>query len=664
MSKISRLTDGSTIISLIDPTGWNYEPGGMTLSPLSDAHIVGDDPIAGQTMVSIFRLATEGIDHDDLGDKVQALIALLRKAALYHRSDGWQLDPVWLEERARSETNTRYAMILRCMEIDRLSVLIKPFDLINWIVNFGITLELEFPWRPEAPHTALPTALTLTRSQSDAPATPIHVHLANHRDDVALTDAKTYDGGVFDDIASPAGNLMSPTPATNDYTIFGSTDQPPKTIVIPALSVAAAFTTSTLSLKYYNGGWVALTLGTNYTVYPGPDFATALQQGDEDIVINVTPPSDAIKVSLDGVSAYWYKLEELHATPVYATDPLIGAVDEIYAQRDNFIEIPAASLLGDRPVRSLIRLTMPYGGLASPGLGTISRILLGSRTISLGADEFEPWLNLGNVDNPTGWATGYDADTSSVARPEAPGGFEAYCDFAADATLIPRVTLTGTNMLQYFTGRFEVMLLYKQAGGSAGDLEFMCKFKIGGAADEYPVRSTEELSSELGSRYVVVTFGEIELPLGEITGADQLDEDLIIQILAERTTGAADLYMAAILLWPIGEWAGGLVDPLSDTATGSSALRGNNAIDFDNNVLQRRAQKYLVQSDGDVIPAENWHYSGSLPSIEPGRQTRIYVLQLQYDTDWGVAPLRATPGMHFKAEIFAHAGYVMLRGDN
>jgi len=65
-----------------------------------------------------------------------------------------------------------------------------------------------------------------------------------------------------------------------------------------------------------------------------------------------------------------------------------------------------------------------------------------------------------------------------------------------------------------------------------------------------------------------------------------------------------------------------------------------------------------------LIHAENWEYTGSLPSIEPNRQTRVYVLQLRYDTDWVVKPLIAETGMHMTVELFVEPGYILLRGDD
>ena len=661
MGKLCRITDGTTYINFISSLDWYTETGGIQQSPLTDAHIVGDDPVAGKTMVVTYRLAATDDDHDALKDKVSALVALIRKAAQYQRTK-WQLGPVWIEEQGRTETNARYAMVLRVMELDRMSVLLKPFDLSHYIINFGLTFELEFPWRPVAP-ASLPTALSLTAS--DGPAAATQVHLANFRDDVAITNFKEKDAAVYTELN--AGDTLFPgVVAQSDGIMWGSTDQPLKHIVLPKLGTVGDLTTTTLGLYYSDGvgSFAALVLGTDYTCYPGPTLEDCLEQNDEDIVISVNPPDDHVEDTYGAVLAYWIKLSEDHALPVYATNPVSHATQNPYAQASNYFEIGAAQLKGDHPVRSLIRLRCPAGGGSTAGLGTPSRFIMGARSHNLAADEFEPWLNAGNQDNPADWTVTYDADTSSVARTNAPGGYEAVTTFVADTSMLARCIYTGVNKLAYYRGKFEVFVLYWQDAGADEDIDIKAGFVIGTDAVTSPMRETNTVASLLGDRWTVASLGEMELPFGEITGADELEENLIIKVYAELLEGAADINWGGIFLCPIDEWSGGLNDPLTNIDDGPSALRGSTLVDFDNGVLARRAQKYLVQTDGDIIPAENWEYTGSLPSIEPSRQTRIYMLQLRYDTDWAVDPLIAEPGMHMTAEIFTHPGYVLLRGDD
>ena len=660
MAKICKITDGTDSIDLLT-SHWLIERDGVSMSPLTDAHIVGDDPVAGKTMVISYRLATSADDHDDLKDTASTLFAMLRKAAQYNRTS-WQLEPVWIEEQARTETNSRKALVLRAMELDRMSMMIKPADHIHYLINVGLSLELEFPWRADQP-SSIPTALSLTAS--DGPAAATQVHLANFRDAVAITH-------IMDKVAAAYANVIPGDTLQlgdnqNNELLWGSTDQPLKHVVIPKLATAGVLVDTTL--KLYQGiagpGWTESVLGTDYTCYPGSTLEECLEQTAEDIVISINPIATHAKHNEPGVNAYWIRLREEEGIPDYTTDPVMHATQASYAQASNYFEIAAAQLKGDHPVKSLIRLRCPTGGAAVAGLGTPSRFIMGSRSNHLGADEFEPMLNAGNQDNPGVWTVTYDADTTSQAQPNAPGGYEAVTTFVADTSMLARCIFTGTDMLQYYRGKFEVFVGYWQDAGADEDINIRATFLIGTDAVTAPQRSTGTATSLLGDRWTVASLGEIELPFGQLTDDDVLTEDLVIKILAELTAGAADINWGWIYLNPINEWSGGLNDPLTNTDDGPSALRGATLIDFDNGVLARRAQKFLVQQPANVlIPAENWEYTGSLPSIEPNRQTRIYVMQLRYDTDWGVAPLIAEPGMHMTAEVFTHPGYILLRGDD
>ncbi len=657
MAKICKITDGDISINLLT-TDWLIERGGVSMSPLTDAHLVGDDPVAGKTMVISYRLATSGATHDALKDTASTLFALLRKAAQYNRTS-WQLEPVWIEEQARTETNSRKALVLRAMELDRMSMMIKPADYIHYLINVGLSLELEFPWRPDQP-SSLPTALSLTAS--DGPAAATQVHLANFRDDVAITHFKEKDNGqvwaadfelgdpdrmwiadnadlsmgdidffiagwftfesltadngllskwsavganneymlyraqgsnrlswilasgagddsvaantfgalatdaeyfviawhiagtsefgiqvndtapdtdvcainpqdgptdfvigdlealtkphdglakacgvwkaectaalreslyndgypkfynelsaaelvglqaywefgsgglAFENDSEGANNLTNAgatqvvgaltswsdliagstlfpaTVARGDALLWGSTDQPLKHIVIPKLGTVGNITTSTFKLyASIATGIEELVLGTDYTCYPGPTLEHCLEQNDEDIVISINPIATHTSETYDVVDAFWIFLLEYHLAPIYATNPIMHATQTAYAQKSNYFEIAVAQLKGDHPARSLIRLRCPTGGGSTAGLGTPSRFIMGAHSSHLGANEFEPWLNAGNQDNPAGWAVTYDADTSSVARTNAPGGYEAVTTFVADTSVI------------------------------------------------------------------------------------------------------------------------------------------------------------------------------------------------------------------------------------
>jgi hypothetical protein len=204
-------------------------------------------------------------------------------------------------------------------------------------------------------------------------------------------------------------------PAANDHLYFGSTDIAFKHII--AAIAQAGNQAWTLALEYYNSAWVPLVWGTDFTILspsgaeisgPSSLFQTTVGQW----AINLFPKSDWTTVAINTVTAYWIRVT-VSAFTSGATMPQKNG-DTIYSQRKNYVEIPAASLVGDSPQTTLIRMFPPSGGGATVGKGNLSRILIGAR--SNPASTFEPVLNLGNSDNPAAWSTAYGRRHSLLLR--------------------------------------------------------------------------------------------------------------------------------------------------------------------------------------------------------------------------------------------------------
>lgn len=494
---------------------------------------------------------------------------------------------------------------------------------------------------------------------------PTRVHVANERNEVLITDIKINDGGAFTDAALGA-DIFPTTPVQDDYTVFGSTDQPLKTIVIPKLSVVGDLTTTTLTLDYYDGSnFVALTLGTDYTCYPGPDLEACFEQVAEDIIINVKPPYDCSKTTLDGSNCYWYKIREGNAAPSYAAVPELSEFHFPYAQRDNVVEIPGGSLKGDSHPKLLWRLRSPAGGDENPGFANTSRILAGIR--SVGLDKFVMSLNAGGDDNPSDWATAQVTDATATTDTKAPAGKHSAVDFSGDSTMVARVRFTGTDILKYYRGEFLAMIRCEQSGGAVGDLSVKLRTFINSTDAYSPKKDTLEVKlagEDQGPE--LVDLGLLQLPFARTYAADSLEGmDLIFELHAARTTGAATLKLYDLLLLPIDEGSIGVDHNADGDSDGTAALRGAKAIDLDAGIIDWRARTYLVDS-GNLITAEDWLIMNEPPEFRNlGEKHRIYFVALHYPSGgaFGTGPLIASFGMHFSVEIFGHYRFAVLRGD-
>lgn len=659
MARTAKITDGTLDVNLINTGATGMIPtrggfGGFRFTP-HQYDESGD--LESRLFSERWRLFVKGSSHDNLATQTRDLYKLLRKAWRYH-TDPTQTTPVYLEMQTTNESNTRYALVYRAPEIRTVDKFAIPFEASNEIEHLGIAIA-RFIWESVVPGT-LGSAIALTAS--DGPVSPTKVHVANFRDDVNVTHFKEDDGGVFKDY-SVGDTLFPATVAQNDGLLIGSTDQPLHTVVIPKLGTAGSLTTSTLALYYWNGSFTALTKGTDYTVFPGPDIEQSLEQNTDDIVINVVPPTDFVKNTLDTVNAFWYFIREDNAAPSYATRPILHASNAIYAQSSPYIEIPNTSLKGDVPPFVNLRLFTPAGGDQNENFSSLSRLIIGAKR---DPGNFTPYLNAGGDDNPSGWATVQGTDATSTADVRAPAGKFSDVTFATDATMIKRVTFTGTGKLADWIGdRYRCIVRAEQEGGTAGDVRVKVRIFIH-ESNSYSPKFDTPVVATLGADKgpEIIDLGLVKIPFSDVVDADGFSSaDIILEIHAEDTVGSADLEIYDLILMPVDEWAVEPNDPVSDSVNGTSALRGNNLLDIDGGVIRNRTIKY-VKNGANLYIAEQWGRGGPRPMLEPLAQIRLYFLMMHYPTTWGQPPLIAHLGCHVAAEIYAHALYLDLRGND
>jgi hypothetical protein len=495
---------------------------------------------------------------------------------------------------------------------------------------------------------------------------PKRVHVSNFRDQVNLTHVKVVnaDGGPgYTDVHGTTEWTMFPDPiGTNDELLFGSTDQFPKMIVIPRLSVAGDFTDSTFILNYRNGGWTALVLGTDYTCFPGPTLEDCFEQTDHDIVISINPPNNATKVVIDGDNCHWVQLIESHADPDYATHPVSGY--EPYVQGTPEIRIPSTLMKGDVPPYICARISTPAGGDENEGFSSLSKIILGAKS---NPGIFASHLNAGGQDTPANWIVSAGTDATSTARNRAPGGFMMEVDFAGDETLVSRVRMKGPSKLSAWIGSYRAYVRVEQKGGSAGDLKLMLRTYIHETnvySPKYDLPVGGIATAGADQEMEVIDLGNLHIPFGIIADADEWDTaDIIFEIHATRTTGNATLEIYDLILIPTDEWTVGLEDPLSDSVNGSSALRGGNVLDMDGGVIRNRTVKYIVEGTKKYL-ASNWLREGKPMTVEPETEVYIYSLALHFPSGgiWGTAPFIGSSPCHYVVELYAHFLYYELQG--
>ncbi len=499
-------------------------------------------------------------------------------------------------------------------------------------------------------------------------------HLANFRDDIALTEVWMYDG-AWNDIG-PDNNEWTwfPGVAQDDAIYWGSTE--PFKHIAGFFRTAGDLTDTTLLLEYSDGpafdDYAVLALGTDYTIYSADDLETFCERTGN-YAINIKPPSDWDTNDPSNAGAvpdiYWIRLRESHAPPVYAVNP-VHAGQGTFTPRDNYIEVPSTVLGGDAKAKLLLRNRTPTGGDDNEGFANASRILIGAKE---DPGTFVMSLN-GGADNPAGWAITNLTDAATVADTESPGGSRCHVTFAGDETMVSRLRHTGTNKLEDWIDEYRAMLRCQQVGGDIGDVTVKLSVLIGSIDAYAPKFETKAIALEglaQGQEQVALSTNEpggtVKIPWIETRSTDSFaNTNIYFEIWASRVAGsAAVLRIYCLDLLPVKKWAVELDDPLGDTVYGSTALRGDNCIDIDAGLISDRTGK-MINALANPVPVETWTRGGPPPQLNPETQIKLYFVNMHYPAGgtWGTGPLIATLGMHLTAEVWAHNQYYSLRGNN
>jgi len=404
-------------------------------------------------------------------------------------------------------------------------------------------------------------------------------------------------------------------------------------------------------------------------------YAEGAEQTSEDAIfeiagqwmISIHPPADWASTTVNTVAGYWIRIN-LDAVTATTTVPT-KSDDAIYFQSSNYVEVPAASIKGDAPPLSIIRIHAPSGGDETVGPANLSRILIGAKSEHGGVSlaTFEPFINLGNVDNPAAWTITNGTDASSVADVQAPGGTHCAISFATDTTMGARVTALGDNILDDYEGEYRLLVGMQQIGGAAGDCNLKARVFVGGSDVTDPHADTRERPTRgFDDGIEVLDLGLIRFPLTRRQYGDAVaNTDIAVQIHAERTTGTSTLELYYIFLFPISEGSVGADDPVADGTNGSSALRGGNVLDIDNGVIADRTVKYVFDGT-NLVPVEEWaRFNRPMPFDNLGVKTRLYFLMETYSANgWDLEPLVAGLGNAVMVEVFMHYSYNLLRGSD
>ena len=669
MARAFTLSDGTTTINLLDPDGFQATSLG-TKSMSADANV----PAGHLRYVETYNLIVYSSDHDDAASQLKSIFGLLRDAHLY-QTTSWQNVPVYLTAQTSGETNARYAMVYGSPSIVTPDVFAIPFETSNMLEGFAITV-IRGVWRSGIPG-ATPTAATLTATSApnDAAVMPV----ANFYDDVDLTSI--FNSGPestdfsTDMSGAQAVTLYGATYDSNWEVFAGSSDGPIHNLCMTLAQdreggneLVLTYTTDAYAQQSTNTGFVPQSKSSDFLTTTDGLLgfrAVTLRHGGDAAYTART----ATAVAVNGETGYWIQLQP-DGTP--DTDaPAITTTDGIYTQNKPYIEFDSDTLKGDIPPMVNLRLwnagQHPANASSDARAWNVSKVIIGAKTAP---GTFSSHLNCSGAGLPANWTVAYDTDTtgnaeSSNADANTPGGFYAACTFAA-STQKTRVQFIGDDLMDSYRGEYKAFLRAEQVAGTDGDVSVALQIRMGSTDAGMPARLGELVDLSTHDKgYEIVDLGKFSIPFLETADTDYDDVDILFEVQAVQNTAGATIRFSDLILIPVDEWSIVLDDPISDNNLGTSAMWGNQYLEYDSGVLGHKAGKYHLEAGAATsFPAENWFYGGRPFSVEPGLATRVYFLMGHYHPDfgWGVEPLMSDPSSLIAVELRSQALYLSLRG--
>lgn len=195
------ITDGDDEIELMlksdHDSGVGVQRGGTPTTKFDPSayyrHLTSEEDLL---FVESWTVVIKGDCPDGFATVSRRLFSMLIKAWLYRGTQRYKdKGPVYIVQRVRMETNTRYARvhsspILRMMQ----PLFNRPLEMAGLVADIGFPIA-RFAWETDAPGTIPSTKAYLDRTNGGAdPATLVPI--ANHYDDHAVDAVQVYENGV------------------------------------------------------------------------------------------------------------------------------------------------------------------------------------------------------------------------------------------------------------------------------------------------------------------------------------------------------------------------------------------------------------------------------------------------------------------------------------
>jgi hypothetical protein len=643
MSATLEITDGTDTVSLIQDGGNTFflnewmprivlpKAGGVyQQSALSDGRRLVDRKF--DTVAESFDMKGHAESMDAMARELQVLRALLEKAVAYWTTD-WQSTPVYFVCQAECETNARYALIMNYSTPDDENPFSQPWLAAEGTVldNWTLTIERDH-WTENAPGTGTATAASAVEAYNGRnfgnidsagardPVTTQDVYVVNKRNEANLTHVYEDDGGVFSanllDAALPH-RLLPAVPTTSDDMYFGIdtsvSDSGPFDNLVFDVGTAQTNITDTDWL-YWNGAWAAFATVRDYTASAIGSGVAFSRTGVYSVRWEI--PSDWATTSVNGVTAYWVRLN------IGTVDPgPAGATQQnrrIYSATWPYAEIQAAAVGGTLP--ALLRILAQQR--EDTQTGAIKRIFCGLRSQSRGSN-FTAVLNASDEQNPTGIAVSAGANSSFINLVPSPTGrVIEYNPSGADSIAVRAQFQLATSISPEYVGSFHAFFRYITTGATTS---YTANLSVRSDQNNITTFTGETVTIAAGATtdLGIADLGKVDLPpYLEHADADESGR-VHLRINVGSSDGTDNLRIVDLWLMPIDEWA---ADMDQDETSSSSA-----PIRLDSLQNPRRVLRAGVFNSSDQIIQPFKVVKNGPAILQASSQQRLWFLLFRFD---------------------------------
>jgi hypothetical protein len=492
------------------------------------------------------------------------------------------------------------------------------------------------------------------------------VFLANKQNVSNLTHIYRDDGGVFSANLFPMTlptTLLPAVPAVNDAIYFGIDNAIVNTGTFTSLvfdlSIGAVSTTSyTITWEYWTGAaWAALTIkdGTNAGIGALSNLGVNS--------VHWTPPSSWAAVAVNGITGYWVRAR-LSALVGVLTPP-VQQNRNIYSVVNGYIEIASTEVLGDIPALSQIlahnRSDLDGPGGAAPNLYE-NRLIVGLRSYDRGP-AFQAYLNAADEQNPFGLTASIGTNTTFGNDINAPTGRSATYNPAGVEAMATRVLYTfGPTIARDYYGRFHAFVRAYRDGGASTDFTVRLQITNGSGGVSY---TTDTAQLATTTRFEVLDFGMIKLPVAGSLGLSELGDTTTIAIQASAANAAVNLIIFDLILIPTDEWAIDNNDKTNSTLSEVGKSGGfDKVLNIDSVTMPKFPIRSVVQRFGSNLITAIYN------SVTPGEailqanvQQRLWFFAMTTSATGAAYSWLAQPEISHSIQLYKSQRYLSLRGD-